>query len=653
MRWYRPSCLLWALAVMLVTSRSALALINPGLQPSDLYDRYDVVLTLKVTAADADKQTAQLKVIQVCKGDFAPRKIELAASEETKEAFELFAQPNAVVVAYVGQKDRKKPDGLLFYPECGGRWQMGAKDPKDPALWQWTRDIDPAVEGEGMAGTFNGASERLAEMMADRALDQYYFPAIPTMQFGDDLVIDRRKEPIRGVALYDIDGDGKLDVYACCDGGNRVYLQTGRLKFTDATEKRGLTGIKSMSCGFADVTGSGRADLLVDGVIYLDGAEGRFSKSELLPAAASHNVKCSTFADINGDGYPDVVISRTDGGLHVYLNPGAKGGAFTDATVALGLDRKECGAALSGFFAPGDFNGDGRTDLFYAVRMGLLLVQGADGRFTPLSHDPEFDFTTDDKADAKTGACCFAPLWRPDRLDLVATGQYRLQWMGELGGELRDLMPYGNEIWEGTEAMLPVIAEDLNADGNVDLYAGSGVAARNAIYGNRGYGSFTTPVLHKRGLFPGEAHRRGAWGLAAGDAKGDGTNDLLLGGIDGSLVLIPNNVMAERKPVENPTSVQRVLERTKILTVHVRGKVGVLGAIVTLADDKGHVVGLRMIGSNVATGCRGPDTVNLAARQPGAYTLSVRFSDGHVRKWPVDLTKEPHVTMTAAREGGE
>jgi len=650
-----PQLLSAALAFTFLGVRAALAIINPSLQPATLYDRHDVVLNLKIAAIDADKQVVELEVVRVCKGAFAPKKIELAvAGDEVRGAFDIFARPGNVVVAYLGQKAPRKPNELLFYPNGVGRWQVGNKDPKDPARWRWTKDIDPREDGgKGMAGTFNGASERLAEMMIDKSLDQYYFPAAPTLQFGEDLIVDRFQKPIRGVALYDIDGDGKLDIYACCESGNRAYQQADKLKFVDATEKLGLSGIKSASCNFADVNGDGRPDLLADGVVYLRGLDGRFLKSDQLPPTANQNVKMSAFVEINGDGYPDVIVSKTGGGLHVYLNPGAAGGPFKDATADLGLDRKECGAGRTGFFTPGGVSGGGRTDLFYAVGNGLLLLQGADGRFAPRRHDLEFDFTTDGKSDGLTGACCFAPLWRPDRLDLIATGQYRLHWVGDLVGTPCDLTPYGNEIWEGTDSMLPVIAEDLNADGNVDVFAGSRAVFRNAIYGNRGYGSFTTPVLHKSGIFPGGAYQRGAWGLAAGDAKGDGTNDLLLGGADGSLVLIPNTVLADRKPKENPTAVEQVLARTKILTVHVRGKVGVLGAVVTLADINGRVVGLRTIGSNVATGCRGPDTANLAVRQPGAYTLTVRFSDGHTKKWPVDLTKEPHVTMTAEREAGK
>ncbi len=621
-----------------LASSPVFALINPGLQPSDLYARYNVVLALKATGVDADKQVAQLEVTRIFKGDFAPKKIELSMSDaELSESFGLLGR-GSEIIAYVG--GNRQADKVCFYAG-GGRWQIGSKDTKDPSRWLWTQDLDPAKDGTGMSGTFNGANGRLAEMMDDMAAGRYYFPAEPTFQFGGDLAIGHFEKPIGGVALYDIDGDGKLDIYACSAGGDRVYLQTGAMKFTDKTAALELAGIQSPSVSFADVNADGRPDLLAGAVIYLaegDGPNRRFRATELLPKAAAEKLKFAAFVDLNNDGYPDVLVSTLGGGLHACLNPGAAGGTFKDATAALGLDQEACGTGLTGYFAPGDWNGDGRADLFYAVGNGLLLLQGADGRFKPLSHDLDFNFKTDGKAEGLTGACCFAPLWRPDQLDLVATGQYRLHWVGMLGKTLLDLIPYGNEIWEGTDSMGPVIAEDLNADGNVDLFAGSRVVQRNAIYGNRGYGSFTTPVLHKPNLFPGPAYLRGALGLAAGDADGDGANDLLIGGADGNLVLVPNAALAGRAPKDHPTLVEQVLERTKILTVHVSGKTGVLGATVTLVDSTGKVVGLRAIGSNVATGCRGPDTVNLAVREPaGAHVLKVAFSDGTKQEWPVDL----------------
>ena len=637
--------------LLLVLGAPALfALINPGLQPSDLYERYEVVLLLKVTAIDAEAKTARLEVSRVIKGSFAPTTIALSVGDPAADSgYGTIAAPGAEVLAYVG--GRRQADKICIYPGSG-RWQIGRKDPQNAALWKLTEDLDPAIDGVGMSGTFNGAIERLVEMMSDQARGAYYFPAVPTFQFGQDRVIGHFAQPIGGVALYDLDGDGKPDIYACSAGGDRIYRQTGPLTFTDATEAMGLNGVHSPSISIADVNADGRPDLLVGATVYVadgDGAARRFRASDRLPTAAGERLKCAAFVELNGDGYPDVLVSTQAGGLHVWLNPGAASGPFTNATAARGLDQEDCGSGLNGWFAPGDWNGDGRTDLFYAVERGLLLIQGADGRFAPLRHGVRFDFSSDGKDDGQSGACSFAPLWTPGRLDVVATGQYRLKWMGERAGKLRDLIPYGNEIWEGSDSLGPIIAEDLNADGLVDLYSGSRSDVRNAIHGNRGYGSFTTPVMHKPDIFPGPAYLHGALGLAAGDADGDGANDLLIGGTNGNLVLVPNACLDGRAAKENATIAEKVLQRTRILSVQVSGKTGVLGATVTLVDSTEKIVGLRVIGSNVATGCRGPDTVNLAVRQPaGAHTLKITWSDGAKQQWPVDLSGASHRTTLLA-----
>ena len=68
------------LMILLLIPLCAQAIINPRLQPGHLFERYDVVMELKVTSVDVEKQTAKLQVLQVIKGTFAPKTVAVTAS---------------------------------------------------------------------------------------------------------------------------------------------------------------------------------------------------------------------------------------------------------------------------------------------------------------------------------------------------------------------------------------------------------------------------------------------------------------------------------------------------------------------------------------------------------------------------------------------
>jgi len=139
------------------------------------------------------------------------------------------------------------------------------------------------------------------------------------------------------------------------------------------------------------------------------------------------------------------------------------------------------------------------------------------------------------------------------------------------------------------------------------------------------------------------------WAHPGRDGRYGGRNSLdpTDPGMDGTLRLIVNDTLAGRQPKQYPTYHEKKLLQTRIVTVAVKGMRGVLGADVRLADAKARTVARRVIGSQVLTGCRGPDTVDLAVREPGPYVLSVRFSDGTLRQWNVDLNEAKRVSIEA------
>ncbi|HZJ14384.1 MAG TPA: VCBS repeat-containing protein, partial [Chthoniobacteraceae bacterium] len=127
-----------------------------------------------------------------------------------------------------------------------------------------------------------------------------------------------------GVAIGDVDGDGKPDLYIVSGPrGNKLYGQVGELKFADITAKAGA-GLDG-----GDAWGSGVA-----------------------------------MADVNNDGRLDIYVCNYDqpNQLFVNLGPGKNGEpvVFAERAKEYGLDIVD--ASHSAYFA--DYDHDGRLDVY-------------------------------------------------------------------------------------------------------------------------------------------------------------------------------------------------------------------------------------------------------------------------------------------------
>jgi hypothetical protein len=174
----------------------------------------------------------------------------------------------------------------------------------------------------------------------------------------------------RGGAVEDFDEDGDLDAVLCTDEMNECYLfrQGPAGVFTQSTnvEPSGfdLVGIES---GMAadDFDQDGHADFLVGGnqnvarIYFGDGTGGFPMKIEnLLPTISGFAYRAKDTGDLDGNGYPDVVIgSVTTGNVHAYLNTG---GVFSGPFFLFDTT----GASNGPFaLAVADFDGDGLVDI--------------------------------------------------------------------------------------------------------------------------------------------------------------------------------------------------------------------------------------------------------------------------------------------------
>jgi len=120
-----------------------------------------------------------------------------------------------------------------------------------------------------------------------------------------------------GVAAGDVDGDGLCDLYFCgLDSPNALFRNIGDWRFRDVAAEAGVACADQASTGaaFADVEGDGDLDLLVTGVfrgprLFLNDGRGRFRETTDESGLRGTNGSVTmALADIDGDGLLDLYV---------------------------------------------------------------------------------------------------------------------------------------------------------------------------------------------------------------------------------------------------------------------------------------------------------------------------------------------------------
>jgi len=225
-----------------------------------------------------------------------------------------------------------------------------------------------------------------------------------------------------GVAFIDYNNDGLLDIFVLSGPGgtNRLYRNDGNGHFTDVTEETGLksNGWSQGVCA-GDFDNDGFTDLLVTSwgslALYRNVDGRRFenvtAKAGLKQDRARYNTGCA-FLDYDNDGHLDIFVANylkfdfattPKPGENPYcwyrdiaVNCGPRGlpfdhnilyhnngdGTFTDVSDASGISKPNQSYCLG--VLTGDFNQDGRTDIFVACDQtpSLLYVNRGDGTFS-------------------------------------------------------------------------------------------------------------------------------------------------------------------------------------------------------------------------------------------------------------------------------
>jgi hypothetical protein len=272
-----------------------------------------------------------------------------------------------------------------------------------------------------------------------------------------------------GVAFFDYDNDGKLDVYFATGtflpvgttrtGPNRLYRNLGNGRFEDATTTTGL-GYRGFCHGIV-------------------------------------------IGDIDNDGDQDVFLCNYGANV-LYLNNGD--GTFRDISKTAGVDRP--GWSTGGAFF--DYDNDGDLDL-YVANYGYWQLPG-DDRYCeavpfPLMKDPP----------PKERIYCSPKTIRPARHTLYRNnGDRTFSDVTERAGLART---------DGRG--LGVVAADLNDDGRIDLYVANDICP-NFVFLNQGDTTFKDVTESSGAGYSADGQTRAGMGVDAEDVNGDGLPELFV-----------------------------------------------------------------------------------------------------------------------------
>jgi hypothetical protein len=405
-----------------------------------------------------------------------------------------------------------------------------------------------------------------------------------------------------GCALFDFDGDGLLDIYLLQNGGpdssstNRLFRQLPNGRFQDVSAGSGLDiAGYNMGVAIGDVNNDGRPDVLVTqygGIkLFLNNGDGTFT--DVTKESGLDNPGWGTsasFIDYNRDGWLDLVVvnyvdydptekcerggwkadychPRTFPGTvtRLFRNRGRVSGSrnnlvtFEDVTLTSGLGTRP---------APGlgvicaDFNGDGWPDIFVAndAHANHLWINQQNGKFTEEATLRGLAYNGMGQPEGNMGIA-LGDVDGDGRMALLVTHlteETNTLWKEESPGQFKDQTHAAGltgSRWRGTG--FGTVLGDFDLDGSLDLAVVNGrVSRRPTAQPTRGE-SFWEPYTERNQLFANDGagrfrdisesnsafcgHPAVARGLACGVLrKHSGALDLLVTNVGGRARLYRN-----------------------------------------------------------------------------------------------------------------